>query len=66
MSFGFDQKVKFWNLSNNNNNFLAQEYNLPFKTFTVAYDYPLVMVGTGEGKLGFIDLKILPNLKIPN
>jgi hypothetical protein len=46
MSFGFDQKIKFWILANNNGNFLAQEANLPFKTHTAAYDYPYVVIGT--------------------
>jgi hypothetical protein len=46
MSFGFDQKIKFWILANNNGNFLAQEVNLPFKTHTAAYDYPYVVIGT--------------------
>jgi hypothetical protein len=46
MSFGYDQKIKFWILANNNGNFLAQEANLPFKTHTAAYDYPYVVIGT--------------------
>lgn len=65
MSLGFDQKLKFWNLSNNNGNFLAQEFNLPFKTHTAAFDYPFLVVGTAEGKVGLMNMNTLPNLKIP-
>jgi hypothetical protein len=66
MSLGFDHKIKFWNLAGNNGNFFAQEFDLPFKTHTAAYDYPYMVVGTAEGKVSILNLSSLPNLRIAN
>lgn len=63
MSLGFDSKLKFWNLSNNGSN-LIKQFQLPSKTHTAAYDYPYLMVGTADGKLGFLKLDDLKNFKI--
>ncbi len=65
MSFGYDNKLKFWNLENQGN-FLAKEFDLPSKVHTAAYDFPYLMIGTADGKIAFLNLNNLPNLKIPD
>lgn len=65
VSLGYDQKMKFWNMQNSGN-FLAKEFDLPFKTHTAAYDYPYLMIGTADSKIGFMNISSLPNLKIPD
>ena len=62
MSLGYDSMIIFWSLEGGKPEL---EVKLPLKTYTCAFDYPYLLIGSCKGTIYVVNVQDFPSCKFP-